>query len=323
MPRCAISFGANIGDAAATVRDAAGRLCDALCQAQPSRFHLSSLYETPPVGGPSGQAPFINAVAALETSASPLEVWSTLRRVEAELGRTRSRRWEARKIDLDVLLYEDVRIWTPQLKIPHPRMCMRRFMILPAREVAADFTDPVSGLSMAALADRLEQRGAAMYLHARDWQFAELIARRLIESGPAVATKAPQGCPPDAVPPVGGPSRWVYPVGESPVWPGSPGRGGAFGDGPAPLPPFLHVVLCPPRKPAPAAHAGAREGSIGPEWELRHLDLARRLGLTGDGRPVAALEGEPRYLLPTDDLDWALHELRAALDAMACPIRRL
>jgi 2-amino-4-hydroxy-6-hydroxymethyldihydropteridine diphosphokinase len=169
MARCLVSLGANLGDAQATVRAASDLLRSLL--ADGDRLEMSRLFRTPPVGGPSGQPPFINAVAAINTSLTPWEVWSRIRQVEHHMGRQRIRRWEARKIDLDILLYEDLRIWTRQLKIPHPRMCMRRFILLPALDVAADWIDPVTQWSVEQLAGQLSiGRGSLVLVADREMQ---------------------------------------------------------------------------------------------------------------------------------------------------------
>jgi 2-amino-4-hydroxy-6-hydroxymethyldihydropteridine diphosphokinase len=114
---------------------------------------FSHLYRSPPIGGPAGQGDFLNAVAAVETNRDPFAVWGILREIEISLGRQRSKRWEARRIDADVILHGSQRIWTPHFKVPHPRMCMRAFVLEPARQLVPGWTDPVTGWSLEALAD--------------------------------------------------------------------------------------------------------------------------------------------------------------------------
>jgi hypothetical protein len=74
-----------------------------------------------------------------------------LRQIEAQLGRERHTRWDARTIDLDVLLYGDQTVETPDLQIPHPRMAHRRFVLDPACEIAGPMIHPPSGWTLAAL----------------------------------------------------------------------------------------------------------------------------------------------------------------------------
>ncbi len=144
MARCLISFGANLGVPAITIGQAAQQIQQLLGQRLQS-FQLSRLVRTPAVGGPAGQPPFVNAVAALDvTECSAWDVWHIVREVEHALGRVRQERWEARRIDLDVLMFDDQRVWTPQFKLPHPRMVMRRFILQPAMDVAAEWIEPVS-----------------------------------------------------------------------------------------------------------------------------------------------------------------------------------
>ncbi len=165
MPRCLISFGANLGVPAITIRQAAEQIEQMLG----SRLHasqMSRLVRTPAVGGPSGQPPFVNAVAALEVTGDTTawDLWHIVREVEHRLGRVRQERWEARRIDVDVLLFDDQRVWTPQFKLPHPRMIMRRFILEPACDVAAEWLEPVSGWSIRQLAAWLTRWPASVVL---------------------------------------------------------------------------------------------------------------------------------------------------------------
>ena len=154
MPRTLISLGANLGSVRESMRAAKRLLADSFGS---SNLSLSQLYRTPPVGGPGGQGDFLNAVAAIETDRSIWAVWEIIKSIESTLGRQRQLRWEARRIDIDLLLYDQQRIWTPHLKVPHPRMCMRTFVILPAFEIAPDWIEPVTGWSIANLKDHLQQ----------------------------------------------------------------------------------------------------------------------------------------------------------------------
>ena len=152
MPRTLISLGANLGNVRESMLAAKRLLVDSFGSAN---LILSQLYRTPPVGGPDGQGDFLNAVAAIQTDRSVWEVWETIKSIEFTLGRQRQMRWEARRIDIDLLLYDQQRIWTPHLKVPHPRMCMRTFVILPAFEIVPDWIEPVTGWSVSTLKDHL------------------------------------------------------------------------------------------------------------------------------------------------------------------------
>lgn len=153
MPSSLISLGANLGNTLETMRAAARLLRDSFPQAQ---LRFSSMIKTPPVGGPSGQGDFLNAIVRVDHSLSVWEVWDKIKRIENELGRQRFRRWESRRIDIDLILHGQELVWTPHLKVPHPRMSMRTFVIHPACEVAPELVDPVTQLTIRELSERLQ-----------------------------------------------------------------------------------------------------------------------------------------------------------------------
>lgn len=96
----------------------------------------SSLYRTPPLGPPN-QPAYVNAVAILATQLTPIELLTQLHIIENNHGRTRSEvRWEARSLDLDILLYGQLIVNQPQLVIPHPRLHQRAFVLIPLMEIA-------------------------------------------------------------------------------------------------------------------------------------------------------------------------------------------
>ncbi|MGP9764495.1 2-amino-4-hydroxy-6-hydroxymethyldihydropteridine diphosphokinase [Halomonas sp. AOP13-D3-9] len=95
----------------------------------------SSLYASRPVG-PQDQPDFINAVAALETQLSPLALLDQLQALEQQHRRRRHRHWGPRTLDLDLLLYANDTIDTPRLRLPHPQMTARAFVLLPLAEIA-------------------------------------------------------------------------------------------------------------------------------------------------------------------------------------------
>jgi 2-amino-4-hydroxy-6-hydroxymethyldihydropteridine diphosphokinase len=121
----AVGLGANLGDRRSTLGRAAaslGRLGE--------RTAVSPLYETAPVGGPP-QPDYLNAVVVLETPLGPRAVLEGLLGLEREAGRIRRRRWGPRSLDLDLLLYGDREVDEPGLRVPHPRMAERRFVLEP------------------------------------------------------------------------------------------------------------------------------------------------------------------------------------------------
>lgn len=95
----------------------------------------SSLYWSPPLGG-LPQPPYVNAVAAVRTIRAPLALLAHLQAIERRHGRRPSRtRWASRNLDLDVLTYGDLRLDTPRLRLPHPGIPERAFVLIPIREM--------------------------------------------------------------------------------------------------------------------------------------------------------------------------------------------
>ena len=125
-----VGLGANLGDARAQIAAALG----ALAQLPQSRLlRASSLYASAPV---DAQGPdYLNAVAELATDLAPLALLHALQAVEAAAGRQRPYRNAPRTLDLDLLLYDGLRLQTPALTLPHPRMHERAFVLLPLAEL--------------------------------------------------------------------------------------------------------------------------------------------------------------------------------------------
>ena len=144
-----IALGSNLGDRRGTLSTAVRRL-----RAEPGlRVTASSqFYETAPVGCPPGSGEFLNSVVAVETDRSPEDLLHLLLRIERQFGRTRSEPNSPRTLDLDLILYGDVILNTPDLTLPHPRMHERAFVLAPLAEVAPDAVHPVLGKSVGELA---------------------------------------------------------------------------------------------------------------------------------------------------------------------------
>ena len=135
-----IGLGSNLGDRQAALDGAVAALA-----ATPGILvrKVSTFYETEPVGGPPGQGAYLNAAAVLETSLDPFALLKVLQEIEARFGRVRTVRWGERTLDLDLLLFGDRIIETPELVVPHPRYAARRFVLEPLAEVAPEAVDPV------------------------------------------------------------------------------------------------------------------------------------------------------------------------------------
>ena len=140
--RAYIGIGSNLDDPIDQVRRAFQALSGILASGCVAR---SPLYRTAPVGGPPGQPDYINAVAALDTGLTPYQLLIALQTLELAQGRTRSVRWGARILDLDLLLYDQLTSDDPRLTLPHPRLHERAFVLYPLRDIAPHLTIPGHG----------------------------------------------------------------------------------------------------------------------------------------------------------------------------------
>lgn len=141
MHRAYVALGANLADPVAQVRAA----FEALRSVPESRLvQASSLYRTAPVGI-HGQPDFINAVALLETDLEAEMLLAQLFTIEAAFGRRRDFHHAPRTLDLDLLLFDNAIIETPNLRVPHPRMHLRAFVMQPLAEIAPDCRIPGRG----------------------------------------------------------------------------------------------------------------------------------------------------------------------------------
>ena len=145
-----IALGSNLGDKEANLR----RALELLDERGVEVVKVSTFICTEPYGV-TDQPQFLNAVCQVRTSLEPLALLHTLLGIEQEMGRVRLRHWGERNIDLDLLLYEDVIMDTPELKLPHPDMQNRDFVLLPLAEIASEFIHPVLHKSIDELKENL------------------------------------------------------------------------------------------------------------------------------------------------------------------------
>lgn len=133
MPSAYIGLGANLGNADATVRQAAAEIAQLRTT---SSLRLSPLYRTAPVDsdGPN----YVNGVAKVQTTLAALELLRALQAIEQAHGRKRPYRNAPRTLDLDILLFDDLVVDQPELTVPHPRMHERAFVLKPLSDLAPD-----------------------------------------------------------------------------------------------------------------------------------------------------------------------------------------
>lgn len=132
-----LSVGSNVGDREAHLHEAIGHL-----KGPGSLTAVSEFYETEPVEV-TDQPWFLNCAVALKTDHSPEELLTALLAIEGRMGRERVRKKGPRTIDIDIVLFGDRIVDTSSLKIPHPAMHERRFVLEPLAEIAPDAWHPI------------------------------------------------------------------------------------------------------------------------------------------------------------------------------------
>lgn len=303
--QCLISFGSNLGDRHALIAEAARAVA---ASEMVQDLKASRLFETPPIGGPSGQEPFLNAVAAFETHASARQVLDLLQRVETELGRQRRQRWGARAIDLDVVLHGELVGGGTGLIVPHPRYTARQFVLQPACDVAAHYRDPRFGWTLQRLTEHISQGVPSLALVGGDESIREQLCGRL-EAEFQIQTFAAKPMP-EPMQVLGNaplpPDRSVDDPPES----GS-GRIDAVGDLP-----WVSAFL--PKLPP-------LDGDQTGRSDVPRL-VARMQSATPENRWPAPHQmwpagwRWPEYRLEIDDLEWAVSEIASAISSMRCPV---
>jgi len=133
MPICYLGIGSNLGDREKNIKLALRKI-NRLKETK--IIKLSKIIETKPIGGPVGQGKFLNAALKIKTNLAPAVLLGKLKTIERELGRSKKHiRYGPRTIDLDILFCGDKIINKKDLKIPHPRIFEREFVIKPLLEI--------------------------------------------------------------------------------------------------------------------------------------------------------------------------------------------
>lgn len=158
----AVGLGSNLGDRASNLAAGVRGLADLLEALRCSRVH-----ETEPMGVGGGHPPYLNLCCVGRSSAGPRGLLEALLGIERAAGRRRPEGADAdprpRTLDLDLLLFGDRVVREPGLRVPHPQMRRRAFVLVPLAEVAGDWRDPVTGRTVAELAERVDASGVRPY----------------------------------------------------------------------------------------------------------------------------------------------------------------
>lgn len=301
--QCLISIGSNLGNRVSQISAAARIVADSPLV---ENFTASRLFETPPIGGPAGQAPFLNAIAALDTIASAREILAMLQQTENHLGRQRRHRWDARSIDLDVILHGELMGGGKGLVVPHPRYTARQFVLQPACDVAPNYRDPRFGWTLKRLARHLNEGVASLALVGGDAAVRSEICRRLTEDH-QIRTFAAK---PSAQP--------IQVIGSAPL--------------------AVSVTGHPSEENELITIAGDSPWVAAFVPPLPSLD-SQQTGLARVPRLIARIQRTtpdtcwpaphqmwpsgwqwPEYRLEVNDLDWAVSEVVSALASMRCPV---
>ncbi|TKA88644.1 2-amino-4-hydroxy-6-hydroxymethyldihydropteridine diphosphokinase [Guyparkeria sp. SB14A] len=159
-----IGLGANLGDPVDQIERAVEAIDSLpLCQVRA----VSGLYANPPIG-PQDQPDYVNAVAEIETALAPEALLRALKGLESAAGRSYTRHWGERMLDLDILAFGDRRIDTAELTVPHPEIARRHFVLAPWLEIRPDARLP-DGTALAGWLEAVADH-PLRFLRAMRWQ---------------------------------------------------------------------------------------------------------------------------------------------------------
>ncbi len=159
MNKVFLLLGANLGNPATQLAKALEKIESVVGKIEA----CSSLYESE-AWGVTDQPGFLNQVALVSTSLSPLDVLNKIQAIEDNLGRVRISKWGARVIDIDILYFNHDCIQHERLIVPHPYLPDRRFVLVPLSEIAPSFTHPKLGITTVDLLAKCEDNlGVHLY----------------------------------------------------------------------------------------------------------------------------------------------------------------
>ena len=157
MPIIYLALGTNLGDRLANLRAAIACLPPVV-----TVLAESPVYETPP-WGVTDQPAFLNMVLKGKTRLEPLALLAHLKHLETELGRVPAIRWGPRRIDLDILFYDDLVLDTPELTLPHPCLHERAFVLVPLADLEPGLVHPALGKPVRELLAAVDMSGVKRF----------------------------------------------------------------------------------------------------------------------------------------------------------------
>jgi 2-amino-4-hydroxy-6-hydroxymethyldihydropteridine diphosphokinase len=151
-----LALGTNLGNRSKNLIDAIAGIKEQIGKV----LEISSVYETEPWGFKS-ESQFLNSVVKVETTLNPEAVLEAILKIELYLGRARGgNQYSSRIIDIDILFYEDQVIDTGDLKVPHPKLQIRKFVLIPLCEIEPGMVHPVFKITLASLLESCEDKSA-------------------------------------------------------------------------------------------------------------------------------------------------------------------
>ncbi len=153
-----LSLGSNLGDRLVALRRAVRELSRRPGIHLDAERGIASVYETTPLGVSAPQPDYLNSAVRITTDLAPTELLGACLAIEQEIGRVRGVPGQARIIDIDLLLFDDLVLDDKALTLPHPRLHQRRFVLEPFAEIGAEVAHPVLGQTIGYLAAHLPRR---------------------------------------------------------------------------------------------------------------------------------------------------------------------